>query len=141
MAKISTGYTFGLTIPMTQMCKLIALGNTYEEAITKMWGINRKDHPTEFKRKQKIVKKWTQAPGWVECYRAMVKEQIFPAYGRAVSKITEQIDNDNPWVAQGAAREVLNRFGPTVMGEDDNQIVVRVEGMPTLGAPSVEENE
>lgn len=139
MARITTGYTFGMTIPMTEMCRLIALGNTYEEAIFKMWGIRRKSDEKGFKSKYRLVKKWTQHPGWVECYRAIVNEQVFPAYGRAVNKIAEQINNENPWVAQGAAREVLNRFSAAVMGDENKEVVVRIEGMPELGAPTVDE--
>ena len=58
-----------------------------------------------------------------------------PSYGRALARIDQQIDDSNPWIAQGAAREVLQRYGPAIMGEDDQTVTVKIEGMPEIGTP------
>lgn len=49
------------------------------------------------------------------------------------------MDDSNAWLANKAANDVLTRFGPAIMGEDDKQIVVQVQGMPELGEPVDEE--
>jgi len=38
-----------------------------------------------------------------------------------------------------AANDILSRFLPNIMGENDKQVVVKVEGMPTLGTPDADD--
>lgn len=81
------------------------------------------------------VHRWLKMPEVMACYRKCLERYAMGSYAKAARKIDKQIDDPNPWVAQGAAREALTRFGPVVMGSEDKEIVVRVEGMPQLGVP------
>lgn len=146
MAKITSGATFGLNAKQATAARLLAEGKTEDDVILIIFGgvvdpqtgEARAMTPAEKGQATKTLRKWSRLPGFADCYRSIVKEIALPSYGKAVAKITEQIDNPNPWVAQGAAREVLTRFGPVVMGSEDHEIVVRVEGAPLLGMPSAE---
>ena len=142
MAKISTGSTFGLNAKQAQAARLMAEGKTDDEIILILFGgvvgengEARPMTPAEKGKATKTLRKWAQLPGFADCYRAIVREIALPSYGRAIQRITKQIDDGNPWVAQGAAREVLARFGPVVMGTEDREIIVKVEGMPDIGMP------
>lgn len=146
MAKITTGSSFGLTATQAQAARLMAEGKTEDEIIMVIFGgvvdpatgEARERTPAEKGKCTKTLRKWSKLPGFADCYRAIVREIAFPTYGAAVQRIAKQVNDANPWVAQGAAREVLSRFGPVVMGEEDREIVVKVEGMPMLGMPSAE---
>ena len=54
----------------------------------------------------------------------------------------KQVDiEDDKWgfLSNKAANDLLNRYWAVVMGEDDKQIVVKVEGMPDLGTPDADD--
>ena len=97
----------------------------------------RKGRKDERKKRNalKTLRLWKKKPEFTELYRALLREMAMPAYGKALNRITKQIDDPNPWIAQGAAREALTRFGPAIMGENENEITIKVEGMPVLGMP------
>ena len=112
-------------------------GMSYKEAAIAVWKLDPKDPEYESKLKkchQKILL-WKDEDEFDRCYKEMCKQEALPRYSRAMALFDKQMDNKNPWVAQGAARELANRYGPTIMGEEQNTITVKVEGMPDLGEP------
>ena len=141
MAKITTGYTFGLTAFSTEVCRLIAMGKTEDEVLFCKYGITPISTPQEKGKAKRQLHKLMNDPKFQECYRAIVKEIAWPAYGKATQKLVEQIDNGNDWLANKAANDVITRFHDALMGGEDKQIVVKVEGMPVLGTPPAEETD
>lgn len=142
MAKITTGYSFGLNARQATAARLMAEGRKLDTNFVQMCGfdIRKEDKPTEvseykYQKARKVIHQWMKLPGFAECYRAIVREIAMPSYGRALARIDQQIDDSNPWIAQGAAREVLQRYGPAIMGEDDQTVTVKIEGMPEIGTP------
>lgn len=89
----------------------------------------------EKNRQKRQLKKWRDLDEYQDAYRKTVRAIAGSVYGKALAKICEQIDSDNPWVAQNAAREVLSRYGDILMGKEDKSITVKIDGMPTLGTP------
>lgn len=86
-------------------------------------------------RQKRQLKKWRELDEYQDAYRRTVRAIAGAVYGKALAKISEQIDSDNPWVAQNAAREILSRYGDILMGKEDKSITVKIDGMPTLGTP------
>ena len=118
--------------------QLLAEGFSTAEIAAAMFNVTTPDGGTDKKKLANAlsqVRKWRREPEFIALYRDTLREMTEPACGRAVKKITEQVDDENPWIAQNAAREVLTRFLPIVMGEDDKTITIKVEGMPELGTP------
>lgn len=138
MANITTGTTFKCTAKHVQAARLMAEGKTLDEIALICWDVtDGAGHLDERKKRNalKTLRLWKKKPEFTELYRALLREMAMPAYGKALNRITQQIDDPNPWIAQGAAREALTRFGPAIMGENENEIVIKVEGMPVLGMP------
>lgn len=135
VAKITTGSSFGLNAKQAQAARLMAEGKSVGEIVLILYGVTRDSNRAAYDKGCRTLRKWQALPGFADCYRAIVREIAMPSYGRALNRIDKQIDDPNPWIAQGAAREVLTRFGPAIMGEDDKSITVKVEGMPVLGVP------
>ena len=142
MAKITTGSTFGLNARQATAARLMAEGHKLDTNFVQACGfdIRKEDNPAEvseykYLKARKVIYGWMRLPGFAECYRAIVREIVMPSYGRALNRIDQQIDDANPWIAQGAAREVLQRYGPAIMGEDDQTVTVKIEGMPEIGTP------
>lgn len=91
--------------------------------------------PKKVRNGMEKIRKWTKMPGFYETFREYVREAILPDFARAYKVLGKQLDNENAWLQNKAANDILTRFGPQIMGEDTNQITVRVEGMPALGTP------
>lgn len=70
-----------------------------------------------------------------EYYRTIITEWSVHNVGRALSKLSYQIDDKNPWVANKAANDILNQSKKFMTGNEENSLVVKFEGMPELGEP------
>ena len=82
-------------------------------------------------------------PNFQEYYNSIVTEWKVHAYGPSLKLLLKQIDADEPWLANKAANDVLNRVGhdPFSDGKESSEVVFRFEGMPELGEPSTEEED
>lgn len=75
-------------------------------------------------------------------YDQELRGKIRDMYNKASRKIEHQIEDDNPWIAQNAARTVLTTYGGLVLGEDKQEIVVHIAGgMPDIGMPERSEDD
>ena len=130
-----------LTAQALQAAQLMADGHKIKDIITAIFGVTYESDNAAWQRGRRKLAKWQDDPAWQAAYNCCVRRAVTPLVGRAVRKIDEQIDDDNPWIAQGAAREVLSRFGGSVLGEDDKSITIKVEGMPIIGVPTGEDSD
>jgi transcriptional regulator with XRE-family HTH domain len=119
MAKAS-----GLPISVkAEAVQMLALGYT-QAAIAERLGVD-----------QTTVGAWSHDPKILEQVRKKTLERVIPAYSKALAVMERQLDSDLPWVQQGAARDILTRYHEIVTGRSNQEIVIRLEGMPTLGIP------
>lgn len=140
MAKITTGYTFGLTPQQFMAVELIYDGKSATEAARIMFDCRKDDNefeddPTKVQRGAAKIRKWMKDPKCIECYRALVRELARECIGPSIRKLKKQIEDENGWLSNKASNDLLNKFYATVMGEDDREVHVVVEGMPKLGEP------
>lgn len=82
-------------------------------------------------------------PKFQEYYQSIVTEWRVHSYGPALTVLTNQVKSDEPWLANKAANDVLNRIGndPFATGSDASSVTIRFEGMPKLGTPPTEEED
>jgi DNA-binding transcriptional regulator YdaS (Cro superfamily) len=84
---------------------------------------------------QPTVSTWAHDPRVLEAVRKRTLERVVPAYSEALEVMLRQLRSDSPWVQQGAARDILTRYHEIVTGRSNQEIVIRLEGMPQLGIP------
>ena len=71
-------------------------------------------------------------PIWDDEVRNVIRQCI----PRAVSRISQQIDSKEGWLANKAANDVVNLAKTTsVFQSDDKSVTVKIEGMPEIGSP------
>ena len=103
------------------------------------WIVDDLFHPGPDKKKRGYYKqKLTRIrknPKFQEYYKSLVTEWSVHNLGKALTKLSEQIDSDQAWLANKAANDVLQRAQKMVMGEDENTVHVKIEGMPEIGVP------
>lgn len=136
---ISTGTSFGISAKELQICRMYLEGAKEKDIMLCVYGISESSTDTERRKARNKLRKVIQNPKVQECYKALLRERAIPATGAAINKLLEQIDDKSGWLANKAANDVLNKYWPVMMGEEDRSIVVKVEGMPSLGTPDEEE--
>lgn len=132
---------FGLNARQAQICRLEAEGHTYPEIMLAVFGLPESERGgTKWRSASHKIQAARHVRGYGEMYQEIVRDAAFQQHGYAMQKIVSQIDDSNGWLAQNAAREVLNRTTPIIFGKEDNSVVVRFEGMPDIGTPEPEED-
>jgi len=98
------------------------------------------DDPKDLKNKIQRVVKLIRSDKFEEYYKTMIKEWSIRNVGRALNKLTEQVDmDDQPWLANKAANDILQRAPKSYFqSEDEATFKIVVEGAPTLGIPTDE---
>lgn len=103
---------------------------------------------TEYKKKAGLYKAWKDKlqrlrkdPKFQEYYRSIVTEWRVHNYGPALNVLTGQMKSDEPWLANKAANDVLNRIGNDPFSDnlEAGSVTIKFEGMPELGSPETEE--
>lgn len=146
MAKITNGRTFKLTRDEALICRAVFDGREIEDIAKQFFpniyaDINGTIVPDRLRKAKAKILALMRTDKFKDCYDAMVREVAFQGIGKAGRKLVEQIDDPQAWLANKASNDVFNHFGKYVMEDNSNEITVRVEGMPTLGAPATETDD
>lgn len=99
-------------------------------------GMPYKEVAEVVKFSEAAVKNWFSEPNVEAEYLRLVRADIYPDYARAKAKLNSQLDSNNEWVSQNAARDIVGRTEKFVLKPAERQeIVVRLVGAPELGVP------
>ena len=75
-------------------------------------------------------------PEYETVWKDEVRQVLIGATGDAIRVIKNQLNReDQPWLQNKAANDILVQTKQQILGEDEKQITVKVEGMPELGIP------
>lgn len=95
----------------------------------------------EWKNARSRLYRLKNNPKFIEYFNSIVTEFRVHNYGKAANKLSELIDDVNPWVALQAANSMLNHTERAVISNEENAVTIKVEGMPTLGVPPSDETD
>lgn len=104
-------------------------------------GMHIKDIAAQLEVTPSKVSGWIKREDFQQHYRQILQSAGLRQYAKAINVLENQLDSKNDWIAQGAARDLANRFEKAVAGIDSNKITVTLAGMPELGTPDNEESE
>lgn len=138
MAKFSTGYTLGVTRQQFLCAMLRSQGHDIDYIAQHAYDCtdgNGNLDPEKLMKHKADVRKNFRNPKVIAAYKEILKEFMADYMGPAIKKIGEQINDSNGWLANKAANDVLTRYLPEVLGEEEKKVVIQFEGMPELGTP------
>ena len=124
------GFLMGWQINAAEM---MFRGLTDVEIVRELWPDADTDCKINAKRRR--LRNLRADEKFQEYYRSLVTDWSVHHVGRALRKLSEQIDSNQPWLANKAANDVLLQSKALTAGIDDGTVVVKVEGMPELGTP------
>ena len=104
-------------------------------------GMHIKDIAARLEVTPSKVSAWIKREDFQQHYRQILQSAGLRQYAKAINVLENQLDSKSEWIAQGAARDLANRFEKAVAGIDSNKITVTLAGMPELGTPDNEESE
>lgn len=82
---------------------------------------------------------WKKHPEYEKIWKDEVRDVLFCFTGEAVQVIGGQLSRaDLPWLQNKAANDILNYGKHQIFGNEENEVTVRVEGMPEMGIPDSE---
>ena len=108
-------------------------GCTDDEIVKELWP--QKETENQIRAAKQRLRNLRRNEKFQEFYRSLVTEWSVHHVGRAYAKLSEQIDSNQPWLANKAANDVILHSKQMITGMDDGTIVVKVEGMPEIGTP------
>lgn len=111
-----------LSGPMQKAAALSAKGLSTQQIADEL-GVNRA-----------TISRWFQRDDIKAIRMAALTEVCQAMLPRAYAVLHNQLNHDNPWVAQNAARELI-RLHNLQQGQSDNNVVVTFGSMPTPGTP------
>lgn len=94
--------------------------------------------PVALKRARQKLSSLRKNEKFQEYYKSIITEWSVHNVGKALSKLSEQIDSDKPWIANKAANDVLLHSKDLVKNAEDNTVVLRMECGVELGTPDEE---
>lgn len=117
------------------VAQLVFQGKSNREIAVEVLQANVLDK-NDLQKKIKRIKNLLESDKFQAYYKSMIKEWTIHNVGRALNKLSEQIDHSQPWLANKAANDILQRAPKSMLtDEEEDTIKVVVEGAPVLGTP------
>ena len=132
-------FGFGLTRNQTKAAKMLANDCSKDEIFEQVFNVGKDADVGDRMSAGRTLAKWMEQDAFQECFRREVKALGVKFVPKALMKLYRQLDSENEWIVNKAANDILAKMMPYMMGEDSNEVVIRVEGAPKLGIPLQEE--
>jgi len=122
--------------------RMEARGEDRKDILREVFGI---DYDTaskdEIHRADCKMSRWRYFP----CYDAVWKDEVMQVLkgctSKAISVLNRQMVNEDGWLQNKAANDLLNYGKSQIYGEEERTLRVQVEGMPEIGSPDSDEND
>ena len=124
-----------------EACKRTFRGESDDKIIKELFGVTDKDDIKAIRNAKQRLQRLRKTERFIEYYKSIVTEFHVHNYGKAIHKLSEQIDSENEWLANKAANDVIAQCKKAAIGEDENTVTIKFEGMPELGRPDQEEED
>ena len=111
-------------------------GLTDEEIVRELF--NTGDDEKKIYNGKARIRNLRKNEGFQEYYRSIITEWSLHNVGKALNRLSTQIDSPTEWLANKAANDVIQQSKAFINGSDENTVVLKVEGMPELGTPDDE---
>ena len=127
--------------PMTgkieSFIRMEARGESPDDILRKVFHLDPEtcSHDEKNKAFQQMWR-WRHRPDAQAIWDDEIRNVVRQCIPSAVNRIKRQVDDDNGWLANKAANDVVNLAKTTsIFQSDDRAIKVQIEGMPDIGSP------
>jgi len=131
-----------MTAQMENVIRAEARGEPHKEILEKYFGITDESDPKKRHNVQCKMSDWRKRPDYKAIWEDELSIRVRRRVPGAISRLDQQIDNENDWVANKASNDyiALAKSLGIIRSEAENATIkVQIEGMPDLGSPDQEE--
>lgn len=123
--------------------EMYAKGFSRTEIFQEAFGVDLNTAPKqEVQRIDTMMCRIRKRPEFMEIWRDEVLNVVIAASGKAIKKLTYQLDDEKqPWLVNKAANDIINLSRGLIFGDEDKTVTVKISGMPELGSPDTEEKD
>ena len=129
-----------ITAQIEAFVRMEARGESRPAILEKIFGLGPDASDRDKNAADQKMYRWRHRPDiqpiWDDEVRSFVR-QCIPS---AMSRIRQQVNDDNGWLANKAANDVIGLAKTTsIFQQEDKAVSVRIEGMPDIGTPDQDE--
>lgn len=132
-----------LTLNQVKFIRMAARGCSRPEILKECFDVDL-DTATEqeIHRADSKMSRIRKRPEYMEIWKDEIKQMLIASTSKAYKRLNAQIDDDQqPWLANKAANDILNHGKQMIFGADENTVTVHVAGMPEIGSPDQPEED
>ena len=129
-----------MTAQIENFIRMEARGESHDAILREIFGLGPDDDPKEIHNADCKMSRWRHRDDAQAIWDDEMKARVRRCVPRAVGRLEKQIDNENDWVANKAANDVVNLAKTTgIFQSEEKAINVQITGMPEIGSPDDEE--
>ena len=119
--------------------RMEARGEDHKDILREIFGEEAVTDPVKKNAAESAMSRWRHRADAQAIWDDEMKARVRRCVPRAVSRLERQVDNENDWVANKAANDVVNLAKTTgVFASEEKAISIKFEGMPEIGSPDDE---
>lgn len=129
-----------MTANIENFIRMEARGEDHVTILTEVFGPEYVTDPVKKNAAESKMARWRKRADFQEIWDDEMRLRVRRSLPRAVSRLTQQVDDDNSWIANKAANDWINLAKTTGIFQDNEKAInIKVEGLPDLGSPDQEE--
>ena len=110
-----------------------ARGYSSKEIIKELWG--HEQGQREFEIDKNRLSRWRSHPDYDKIWMEEIGKFGKKLISKGLRKLSEQVDDEEKWLSNKAANDVVNYAKGRIFGDSDKTVTVKIEGAPDLGTP------
>ena len=125
-----------MTAKMEKFIRMEARGETPADIMQEIFGLGPDADDRKKANARQIMWRWRHRPDAQAIWEDEVRNVVRACIPSAMNRIKRQVDDDNGWLANKAANDVIGLAKTTsVFTNEERAVRVQIEGMPDLGTP------
>jgi len=130
-----------LTLQQEKFIRMKAQGRSRPEILKEVFNLDMETaSEKQVRNADNRMSAWKKHPEYERVWKDEIRGVLFGFTGDAVQVIGGQLNrSDLPWLQNKAANDILNYGKQQIFGNDENEVTIKIEGMPELGCPDQDE--
>jgi len=126
-----------MSMKQEKFIRMKAQGKSRAEILKEIFGLDMETaSEREIRNADNRMCDWKKHPEYERVWKSEIRDVLFGFTGEAVQVIGGQLNKTElPWLQNKAANDILNYGKHQIFGNEENEVTVRIEGMPELGTP------
>lgn len=126
-----------MSVKQEKFIRMKAQGKSRAEILKEIFNLDMETaSEREIRNADNRMCDWKKHPEYERVWKSEIRDVLLGITGEAVQVIAGQLNKTElPWLQNKAANDILNYGKQQIYGNEENEVTIRIEGMPELGMP------